>query len=245
MRNFKLVIQYDGSRYKGFQVQKDNELTVQGKIEAVLTKMAGEPIVVIGCEKTDVGVHAENYVANFKTSCTLSEELIMNYLYEFLPEDIVVKEVIEVDERFHARYNVKSKTYRYTINNAPCRNVFDRKYTYHTEDKLDVSQMKEAAKVLEGTHDFQSFTSLKASDKSTVRTIKSIQIIEKDNLIYIDISANDFLWHMPRLIIGMLLEVGLGEYTADDVKLRLEECKKPERVAIAKPKGLCLQEVVY
>lgn len=245
MRNFKLVIQYDGSRYKGFQAQKDNDLTVQGKIEAVLAKMTGETIVLIGCERTDVGVHAENYIANFKTDCTLSEELIMNYLYEFLPEDIVVKEVVEVDERFHARYNVQSKTYRYTINNSAFRNVFDRKYTYHLEDKLEIREMQKAAKVLEGTHDFQSFTSLKASDKSTVRTINSIQIIEKDNRIQIDINANDFLWHMPRLIIGMLLEVGLGEYTAGDVELRLEECKKPERSAIAKPKGLCLQEVVY
>ncbi|MEG0388971.1 MAG: tRNA pseudouridine synthase A, partial [Niameybacter sp.] len=176
MKNFKLVIQYDGSRYKGFQVQKDNDLTVQGKLESVLSKMAEEPITIIGCERTDVGVHAENYVANFQTKCALGEETILNYLYEFLPEDIVVKSVTEVDERFHSRYNVKSKTYVYTINNNSVRNVFNRKYVYHSDDQLDVKEMDKAASVLIGTHDFQSFTSLKANGKSTVRTIQSIEI---------------------------------------------------------------------
>ena len=245
MRNFKLVMQYDGSRYKGFQAQKDNDLTVQGKVEGVLTKMVGEAVTLIGCERTDVGVHAENYGASVQMACELSEELILNYLYEFLPEDIVVKEVSEVDERFHARYNVKSKTYRYTVNNKPLRNVFNRKYTYHLEDKLDLEAMRAAAEVLMGTHDFQSFTTLKASDKSTIRTINLIDIEEKEGLIAIEVNANDFLWHMPRLIIGALLEIGVGELSIEELTLRLEACKKPERAPMAKPKGLCLQEVYY
>ena len=178
-------------------------------------------------------------------ACELSEELILNYLYEFLPEDIVVKEVSEVDERFHARYNVKSKTYRYTVNNKPLRNVFNRKYTYHLEDKLDLEAMRAAAEVLMGTHDFQSFTTLKASDKSTIRTINLIDIEEKEGLIAIEVNANDFLWHMPRLIIGALLEIGVGELSIEELTLRLEACKKPERAPMAKPKGLCLQEVYY
>ena len=114
MKNFKMIIQFDGSRYKGWQKQADNELTIQGKLEAVLSKMAEEPVEVIGCERTDVGVHAENYVANFKTSCSLSAALMLDYLYNFLPDDIVVKSLEEVEERFHARYNVKTKTYEYT-----------------------------------------------------------------------------------------------------------------------------------
>lgn len=245
MRNMKLVIQYDGSRYKGFQAQKDNDLTVQGKIEAVLSKMSGESITIIGCERTDVGVHAENYVANFQTDCELSETMILDYLYEFLPDDIVVKSVEEVGERFHARYNVKSKTYRYTINNKPIRNVFDRKYVYHLEEPLDVESMRQAAEVLMGTHDYQSFTSLKANGKSTVRTINLIDIETKDGMVIIEVNANDFLWHMPRLIIGALLEVGLGEKSVDALSLRLEACKKPEYEMMAKAKGLCLQEVYY
>ena len=245
MGNIKLVIQYDGSRYKGFQAQKDNDLTVQGKIEAVLSKMSGENITLIGCERTDVGVHAENYVANFQTDCGLSETMIMDYLYEFLPEDIVVKSVEEVGERFHARYNVKSKTYRYTINNRPIRNVFDRKYVYHLEEPLDVESMRQAAEVLMGTHDYQSFTSLKANGKSTVRTINLIDIEAKDGMVVIEVNANEFLWHMPRMIIGALLEVGLGEKSIEDLSLRLEACQKPEHAAMAKAKGLCLQEVYY
>nr|WP_307992421.1 tRNA pseudouridine(38-40) synthase TruA [uncultured Niameybacter sp.] len=245
MRNIKLVIQYDGSRYKGFQAQKDNDLTVQGKIEAVLSKMSSENITIIGCERTDVGVHAENYVANFQTECELSEKMMLDYLYEFLPEDIVVKSVEEVGERFHARYNVKSKTYRYTINNKSIRNVFERKYVYHLEETLDIENMRQAAEVLMGTHDYQSFTSLKANGKSTVRTINLIDIETKDGMIIIEVNANDFLWHMPRLIIGALLEVGLGEKSVEDLSRRLEACKKPEFEMMAKAKGLCLQEVYY
>jgi len=111
MKNYKIVIQYDGSRYKGFQKLKDNELTIQEKIETVLSKMAEEEIQLIGCGRMDAGIHAENYVANFHTDSKMSPKLILNYLYEYLPEDIVVKSVEEVPERFHAQHNVKSKTY--------------------------------------------------------------------------------------------------------------------------------------
>ncbi|MGL4800076.1 MAG: tRNA pseudouridine(38-40) synthase TruA [Cellulosilyticaceae bacterium] len=245
MRNIKLIIQYDGSRYKGWQRQEDNDLTIQGKLEAVLTKMAEEPIEVIGAERTDVGVHAENYVANFKTECTLSIVLIQDYLYTFLPEDIVVKAVEEVDERFHARYNVKSKTYVYTINNGAQRDVFNRKYTYHLEEKLDETKMKEVAKVLEGKHDFQSFTSVKAGSKSTVRDLKKVHVTRDGDTVKITLEANDFLWHMPRFIVGVLLEVGKGELSVAEVKRRLEEEKKGEAQCLAKPKALCLESVKY
>lgn len=245
MRNFKLVIQYDGSRYKGFQKQKDNELTIQGKLEAVLSKMAEESIEVIGCERTDVGVHAENYVANFKTTCELSETMILNYLYEFLPDDIVVKSVEEVDERFHARYNVKSKTYTYTVHNASFRDVFSRKYTYHTDDMLDIEAMKDAANLMVGTHDFQSFTSTKAGAKSTVRTIEAINIEKNGALVQISIKANDFLWHMPRFIVGVLLEIGTGYMKIETVKACLEQQKKGQASVLAKPKALCLDSVEY
>lgn len=245
MRNFKLVIQYDGSRYKGFQRQKDNDLTIQGKIEDVLSKMAEAPISLIGCERTDVGVHAENYVANFHSECLLSCDKIVQYLYAFLPEDIVVKSIEEVNERFHARYNVKSKTYVYTINNHAFRNVFDRKYTYHTDDPLDLVEMKKVAKMLEGEHDFQSFTSLKSDSKSTVRTIESIHIVENKERVQIEVTANDFLWHMPRLVISALIAVGRGNLTTKDVQTLLDEKKKPDRAIPAKTKGLCFKEATY
>ncbi len=245
MRNIQLVIQYDGSRYKGWQGQYDNDLTVQGKLEAVLTKMAEEPIELIGVERTDVGVHAENYVANFKTNCALSVVLMQDYLYNFLPDDIVVKSAEEVDERFHARYNVKSKTYVYRINNQPIRNVFNRKYTYHLDEQLDKEAMRKAAKMIEGKHDFQGFTSVKAGSKSTVREIKKLKVSEEDGMFTITIKANDFLWHMPRFIIGVLLEVGKGDMTLEQVKAQLEKAGKGEPHLLAKPKGLCLEKVDY
>ena len=179
MRNFKLVIQYDGGRYKGFQFQRDTDMTVQSKIEGVLEKMAEEKIPLVCCERTDVGVHADNYVVNFRTDCTLSAERMYDYFYEFLPEDIVVKSVEEVQERFHARYNVRSKTYRYTINCGPARNVFNRRYVHHIDDAFDLKNMRAVADVFKGTHDFQSFTSLKPNGKSTMQTITDIQVAQE------------------------------------------------------------------
>ena len=145
MRNLKMILEYDGSRYKGWQKQEDNDLTIQGKIQSVLSKMAGETIEVTGCERTDVGVHAENYMANFHTNCDLSIDAMLDYLYEFLPEDIVVKSMVEASEKFHAAYNIKSITYVYKINNNEVRNVFNRKYVYHSEMKLNLEEMRIAA----------------------------------------------------------------------------------------------------
>ena len=217
MRNLKLTIEYDGSRYKGWQRLGDNDNTIQGKIEGVLSKMTNENIELIGCGRTDGGVHAENYIANFHTNCMLSEEMMINYLYEFLPEDIVVKKIEEVEERFHARYNAKAKTYIYKINNGKFRNVFNRKYVYHIDEKLNLENMIKASKILVGTHDFQSFTTLKSKKKSTVRTINYINIDKNEDLIEIEINGDGFLWNMVRIITGTLLQVGTGKISVDEV----------------------------
>jgi tRNA pseudouridine38-40 synthase len=245
MKNYKIIVQYDGSRYKGWQKLKDNELTIQEKIETVLSKMAGEEIQVIGCGRTDAGTHAENYAANFHTDSKMSPKLILNYLYEFLPEDIVVKSVEEVPERFHAKHNVRSKTFVYSITKGRLRNVFNRKYSFHTEEKLDLTQMRNAAEYLIGTHDFQSFTSLKEGGKSTIRTINSLDIIETGMIIEIVINSDDFLLHMARLIVGILLEVGKNKIEAGDVQKILEGKKRTEAIPMAQPKGLCLRDVQY
>lgn len=245
MRNLKLSIEYDGSRYKGWQKQKEGTSTIQQKIEDVLCKMAGEDIQVIGCGRTDAGVHAEDYIANFHTNCTLSIDDMLNYLYEFLPEDIVVKSMKDTTERFHARYNAKSKTYVYTINNNKFRNVFDRKYVYHIDQKLDLNKMRSAAEVLVGTHDFQSFTRLKLSNKSTVKTINYIKITENSGIISIEINGNSFLLNMVRIITGTLMEVGKGNIKPEDVEVILDERKRPETIPIAQAKGLCLKSVQY
>jgi pseudouridylate synthase I len=245
MKNYKIIIQYDGSRYKGWQKLKDIELSIQGKIEAVLSKMAGEEIQVIGCGRTDAGTHAENYVANFHTNSKNSPKQILSYLYEFLPEDIVVKSVEEVHERFHAQHNAKSKTYVYSITKGNFRNVFNRKYSFHSEENLDLTQMRNAAGYLIGTYDFQSFTSMKEGSKSAIRTINSLDIIENDMVIEIVINSNDFLLHMARLLVGILLEVGKGKIKATDVQNILNEKKYTQAAPIAQPKGLCLRNVQY
>ncbi|WP_187117425.1 tRNA pseudouridine(38-40) synthase TruA [Clostridium amazonitimonense] len=245
MRNLKMTIEYDGSRYKGWQKQKDNVLTIQDKVETVLSKMTGEDIQVIGCGRTDSGVHAENYIANFHTNCDLSVDSMLNYLYEYLPEDIVVKSMKDTGERFHARYNVKAKTYVYTINNNRFRSVFNKKYTYHTDDKLNLDEMRRASEVLLGTHDFQSFTSLKPNTKSTVRTINYIDIREDKGIIEIEVNGNGFLLNMVRIITGTLLEVGKGNLKPLDVEKILNEKKRSEAGPIAQAKGLCLKDVKY
>ena len=189
MRNLKMAIAYDGFKYKGWQKQKETDLTIQGKIEAVLSKMTGEEIQLVGCGRTDSGVHAENYIANFHTKCAFSINTMLDYFYEFLPEDIVVKSMENVAERFHARYNVKSKTYVYRINNNKFRDVFNRKYSYHLAEKLNLTEMRNASEVLIGSHDFQSFTNSRNSDKSTSRTINYINRIDRSTRRFVTISG--------------------------------------------------------
>jgi tRNA pseudouridine38-40 synthase len=245
MRNLRFEIQYDGTRYRGWQKQKDVDSTIQNKIENVLSKMTGEDIQVIGCGRTDTGVHAEAYVANFQTNSTFSIDEMLNFLYEYLPEDIVVKSMKDTSERFHARYNVKSKTYVYRINNNRFRDVFNRKYSYHIVEKLNLNEMRSAAEFLVGTHDFQSFTSLKPNTKSTVRTINYIKIIENNGMIEIEVNGNGFLLNMVRIITGTLIEVGKGMLKPSDVDRILKEKKKSEAGPIAAAKGLCMKSVQY
>ncbi len=245
MRNLKMIIQYDGSRYRGWQKQKDLELTIQSKIENVLSKMTGEEVQVVGCGRTDSGVHAENYIANFHTNSTMSIEAMLDYLYEYLPEDIVVKSMKDTSERFHARYNVKSKTYVYRINNNSFRDVFNRRYVYHLNEKLNLDDMIKASEALIGTHDFQSYTSLKSNTKPTVRTINYINIAENNGMIEIEVNGNSFLLNMVRIITGTLLEVGKGNLKPSDMEKILNEKKRAEAGPIAPAKGLCLKKVNY
>lgn len=245
MRNIKMTVQYDGSRYNGWQKQKQGESTIQFKIEAVLTKMAEEKVMVVGCGRTDVGVHAENYVANFHTNCKFTIDTMLDYLYEFLPEDIVVRSLEDVGERFHAGYNVKSKTYVYTINNNKFRDVFTRRYVYQIEEKLNLNEMKKAAEVLIGEHDFKGFTNLKTDTKTTIRTINYINITETDGIIEIEFNGDGFLLNMERIIAGTLIAIGSGKIKISDVEKVLNEKKREEFGPIAKAKGLCLKSVEY
>ena len=220
-------------------------MTIQGKIEDVLSKMANENIEIIGSGRTDMGVHAYGQVANFKTNCTLSIEKMQKYLYEYLPEDIVIRNIEEVGERFHSRYNAKSKVYLYKIDNNKFHDPFLRKYTTHIEKKLDIELMKEASKYLIGEHDFTSFASSKSKKKSNVREIYSIEIKENKNLIEIYIEGNGFLYNMVRIIAGALIDVGLRKKTPEDIKAMLEVKNRAEASDTAPSKGLFLYKVKY
>ncbi|CEH34528.1 tRNA pseudouridine(38-40) synthase TruA [Romboutsia lituseburensis] len=245
MRNIKMTIKYDGSRYKGFQRLKDNDMTIQGKIENVLSKMTNESIEIIGSGRTDMGVHANGQVANFKTDSELSIKKMHDYLYEYLPEDIVIINMEEVDDRFHSRYNAKSKIYLYKIDNNKYHDPFLRKYTTHVEKKLDLELMREASKYLIGEHDFTSFASSKSKKKSNIREIHSIEIKEHHNLVEIYVHGNGFLYNMVRIIVGALLDVGLHRKTPQDIKEMLEFKDRSKASDTAPSKGLILHKVNY
>lgn len=245
MRNIKLTIRYDGSRYKGFQRLKDNDMTIQGKIEDVLSKMTNESIEIIGSGRTDMGVHAYGQVANFKTNSNLSIEKMKSYLYEYLPEDIVITNLEEVEDRFHSRYNAKSKVYLYKIYNNKFHDPFLRRYTTHISKKLDIELMREASKYFIGEHDFTSFASSKSKKKSNIRTIYSINIKEDNGLIEIYFEGNGFLYNMVRIMTGALIDVGHKKIVPEDIKKMLEEKDRTKSSDTAAAKGLYLYKVSY
>ncbi len=245
MRNIKIVIEYDGTRYKGWQRLGDSDNTIQHKVEAVLSKMAEENIEIIGSGRTDAGVHATNQVANFRTESTMPDHKMRSYCYEYLPEDIVVKTVEEVDLNFHARYNAKVKKYVYNICNNKAHNVFTRKYDYHVPLPLNIENMRRAAEILIGEHDFQSFTTLKTKKKSTIRNIYTINIVNDDGNIEISVQGNGFMKNMVRIIVGTLVEVGLGEKSVNEISDILDKKERKYAGHIAPAKGLFLEEVNY
>lgn len=245
MRNFKIIIQYDGSRYQGWQKQGSTQNTLQGKFEALLSRLAGEPVEIAASGRTDAGVHAYGQTANFHMNTDLSAQELMEQINQYLPEDMAVIECSEADARFHARLNAKKKTYRYRVLNSSVPHVFDRKFVYQVPEALDVEAMRKAASCLVGTHDFKSFTSAKKSKKSTVRTIESIDIVCVGEEIRFLFTGDGFLFHMVRILTGTLLEVGLGKRSAEDMPRLLMACDRQEAGFLAPAQGLALMEVSY
>ncbi|MFJ7677925.1 tRNA pseudouridine(38-40) synthase TruA [Peribacillus sp. NPDC097198] len=245
MNNYKLTIQYDGGRYQGWQRLGDSENTIQGKIESVLTEMVGEPIEIIGCSRTDSGVHAISQIANFKMSLNMTETEVMNYLNRYLPRDISIVEVTLVPERFHARYNVKDKTYLYKIWNEPYTNPFMRKYSMHVEENLNIPSMIEGSQYFIGSHDFTAYSNAKSKKKSMVREIYSIDIEEVAGFIEIRVRGNGFLYNMVRKIVGTLIEVGLNEIDAKNIPSIIESKERIQTGRMADPAGLYLETVEF
>lgn len=245
MRNIRLKISYEGTRYQGWQRQKGTGNTIQGKIEDVLAKMLSHPVEIHGSGRTDAGVHARGQVANFKCDTDMTEEEIKEYLNEYLPMDIGITEVKEVSPRFHSRLNVTGKRYIYRVWNSTEHNIFERKYVYSFIGELDFDKMKAAARMLMGTHDFQSFCGKKVKKKSTVRTITRLDIIRIGNEIRFIYEGDGFLFHMVRILTGTLLEIGTGEMAIEQLPGILESRLRQNAGRTAPAAGLILDEVFY
>lgn len=245
MRNFKFILQYEGTRYQGWQRQESTENTIQGKLEKLLSVMCGEAVEVQGSGRTDAGVHALAQVANAHMNTDMTEEEILTYMNKYLPEDIGVLAVEEVPERFHSRLNAKGKTYCYRIVNGKIPRVFLRKFAYAVEEPLDLEAMERAAGYFLGTHDFKSFTSAKKGKKSTVRTITDISFEKENDVIKITYQGDGFLYHMVRILTGTLLEVGLGERKPEEMPHLLAALNRENAGMLVPAKGLTLVEVKY
>lgn len=251
MRNIQLIIEYDGSRYDGWQKAVTTAKTttkggaVQEKIEEVLSKMEETPVELTGAIRTEAGVHAYRQVANFRTESKKKTYEIKQYLNRYLPRDIAVLEALEVNDRFHAAFNAKGFVFEYHITIGEVPSVFDRKYNYYCFKKPDIKAMKAAAEKLMGTHDFKAFSDNKRMKKSTVRTISDIDIYSSETEITITVAGDDFWPNMVRNLVGTMLDVGLGELSAEELPDIIASGDRERIGRSVDPKGLFLADVKY
>lgn len=254
MRNILLKIEYIGTNYRGWQTQKKNKpkknsktelVTIQETIEKILRRILQEDISLICSGRTDAGVHAKEQCVNFKTNSEISLNKLKKALNSLLPNDIIIKSAKRVRANFHARYDAKSKIYRYLILNRGHGSVFMRETALHLYRPLAIEPMRRAAKILKGRHDFKSFQATDKVEKNSIRTIKAISVKKRGNLIMIDIEADGFLWNMVRNIVGTLLEIGRGKIKEASIKKILRAKMRKYAGPTAPARGLCLLRVVY
>ena len=246
-KNYKFKIMFDGTRFYGWEHQPNTDMTIQGKIETVLTKMVNsdKTIEVIGCGRTDAGVHAKAMIANAFLDTDMSVDDIRDYMNRYLPDDICILEVKEASDRFHSRYNAIGKTNCYTCYVGPLKPVFDRKYVYVLDEMPDITKMQQAAEHLMGEHDFASFCSNPRMKKSTVRIVDTIQISRKGQYINFTYHGTGFLQHMVRILTGTLLEVGLGKREVHSIP-ELIDAKNRSLAGFTAPAcGLCMMQADY
>jgi tRNA pseudouridine38-40 synthase len=245
MRHLRMTIEYDGTGYKGWQRQSEGT-TIQQVLEETLGRVTGEKVTIHGSSRTDAGVHALNQVAHFRTSSTIPERNLLMGLNSLIPRDIVIRDLTEADESFHARYSARSKTYFYRIFNSDIRTALHRNYCWFVFKPLDVAGMAEAAAALEGVHDFSAFCSVQTDVKSRVREIYDTRLErEGGSFLRFHIEANGFLRHMVRTIVGTLVDVGKGKLTPADFREILESRDRKRAGVTAPPQGLFLSEVKY
>jgi tRNA pseudouridine38-40 synthase len=248
MRNIKLIIEYDGSAFNGWQSQRSGSKrlrTIQEEIEKAAKKLLGKKVYVIGASRTDSGVHAKAQTANFRTDSSLPLNTIKKGLNGILSRRISIISAEEVSLKFHSRFDSKSKLYKYTIVSRKSRSpLLDRHAAYFSYD-LNVIAMRKASRYLVGRKDFKSFKTSDKQEKDSVRTVEKINIVSKPPLVEIYIQADGFLYNMVRNIAGTLMEVGRGRFKPEEVKKILEKKHRPSAGHTAPAKGLCLEKVFY
>ncbi|MGH4140434.1 tRNA pseudouridine(38-40) synthase TruA [Clostridium sp.] len=244
MRNIKIMIEYDGTNYAGWQRQK-NIMTIQEKVETAIEAITGEKTHITGASRTDAGVHAKGYVGNFYTDSKISVEKFTGAINSKLPLDIVILHSFEMPCEFHSRYNSIGKLYSYTILNRYESVAVGRNYIYHHKRILDIDAMKEAAGYFIGTHDFSAFKNLGSSVKTSVRTIFRLDIIKSKDIIKVYIAADGFLYNMVRIIVGALIRVGEGKIKPNEIENIINSKDRARAGKSAPPGGLCLEEVFY
>lgn len=258
--NYRLTISYDGTRYFGWEHQPNTDMTIQGKIEIVLARMLMgerglEPDTpeaikkwipeVLCAGRTDAGVHAEAMIASVRLDTVYAPEEIREYLNKYLPDDICIRELVIAGDRFHARYNACGKTYRYRCYIGSTKPIFDRKYVYTLDKKPNVEQMRKAASLLIGEHDFRSFCSNPKMKKSTVRLVDRIDIVTEGDYLSLTYHGSGFLQYMVRIMTGTLLEVGWGKRTAESMTELLEARDRRLAGETAPAQGLTMVKVDY
>lgn len=244
MRHLRLVVQYDGTDYAGFQVQPDR-LTVQGTLEQALGKLLGETIRIAGASRTDAGVHACGQVVSFTTENVIPLERIVPALNALLPQDIAALCADEVPADFHPRFGARRKQYLYRLLNRDLPSPFIGRYAWHVPQALDVEAMGQAAAALVGEHDFAAFCAAGGSAKTTVREIDDLTVRREGEIIEVSVSGNAFLYMMVRIIVGTLVEVGLGKMPPARVREILDSRDRTQAGATAPPHGLTLMRIEY
>jgi len=244
MKNIKITIEYDGSRYCGWQMQK-NEVTIQQKLEEALERLCGEKIQVIGSGRTDSGVHARGQVANFTTKSSIPPERFSYALNSLLPRDIRIIDSKEVSMDFHARFSAVAKTYRYSIVNNRSGTAIGWQYYHHVPMALDFKAMEQAIRYFIGTHDFTAFMAAGSPVKSTVRTIYHAEMLKEQDIINFFFTGNGFLYNMVRIMAGTLIDVGKGKIKPDSIPDILASGDRVQAGHTAPPHGLTLEKVYY
>jgi tRNA pseudouridine38-40 synthase len=245
LQNYKLTIEYEGTRYNGWQRQGNTENTIQGVIEAAIKKVFNEDAEVVGSGRTDAGVHALGQVANFKMNKFAENDVIRSALNRALPSDIRITECERVDERFHSRLNAKAKTYTYKLFTGEKADVFSRRTVLHYPAKLDVEEMKKAAAYLVGMHDFKAFSSNRRTKKSTVRELYSVDITQDNDYVSISFRGNGFLYNMSRILTGTLVEVGTGKRKCTEINEIFAGADRSNAGTTMPARGLTLVSVEY